>query len=182
MLQYIQVVKMRSKKDQKIYDKTKAFLIKNQEDDIEKKMKAIDEILAVEDKKERYSYLYDLICDYLDNEFQTKNICGFHDGLCKRRCDMIEKNIKKDTYLNGCCHSYRHNRTCEHLDKEKGCQIKNIGCKTFTCHFLKKQGFHYSLDKIYLAKYFFNARQKFYIENTFFVDKDVIMDGILKRG
>ena len=44
MLQYIQVVKMRSKKDQKIYDKTKAFLIKNQEDDIEKKMKAIDEI------------------------------------------------------------------------------------------------------------------------------------------
>lgn len=173
---------MRSKRDQKIYEKTKKFLEKKKEENIEEKMKIIDQVLEKKEGEERYSFLYDLICDYLDEEFRKKNICGFKNNLCKRRCDMMERNIKKDTYENGCCHSYFHGRDCEHLKPPYGCQIKNIGCKTFTCFYLRKQGYHYTLNKIYLSRYFFNRRQKFYIENTFFVDKPVIMEGILKRA
>ena len=171
---------MRSKKDQKIYDKTKRYLEKKGDKDISKKMKVIDSVLEHKDKKERYSYLYDLICDYLDQEFRSKNICGFSNNLCRRRCDMMERNIKKDTYLNGCCHSYSEGKDCEHLTSN-GCGIKNIACKTYTCFYLRKRGYRYTLDNIYLSRYFFNRRQKFYIENTHFVDKSVIMKGILER-
>lgn len=172
---------MRSKRDQKIYEKTKKFLEKNKEENIDEKMKLIGQILEKKEGEERYSFLYDIICDYLDEEFRKNNICEFKNNLCKRRCDMMERNIKKDTYENGCCHSYLHGRDCKHLKPPYGCQIKNIGCKTFTCSYLRKQGYRYTLDKIYLSKYFFNRRQKFYMENTFFVDKLIIMEGILKR-
>lgn len=170
-----------SRKDQKIYEKTRKYLQKMNDPEIDEKMEVISQALAKEEGEERYSYLYDQICEYLDREFREKNICGFHNNLCKRRCDMKSRKVKKDTYENGCCHSYLHGRDCEHLKPPFGCQIKNIGCKTFTCYFLRKQGYRYTLDKIYLSRYFFNRRQKFYIENTFFVDKPIIMIGILKR-
>ncbi len=173
--------KTRSKKDQKIYDKTKKYLEKMGDEEIDQKMKQIDQILDKEEGEERYSYLYDLLCDYLDSEFREKNICGFHNNLCKKRCHMIEKGIKKSTYDNGCCYSYLHGRDCKNLNAPYGCKVKNLGCKTFTCSYLKKQGYRYTLDKIYLSRYFFNQRQKFYIENTFFVDKPIIMEGIMKR-
>lgn len=174
--------KMRSKKDQRIYDKTKAYLEKIEDDDIDTKMKMIDQVLAIQDGEERYSYLYDLICDYLDYEFRSKNICGFHCGICKRRQDMMDRKIKKETYSDGCCYGYQMSRACEYLIPGKGCSIKNIACKTFTCFYLRKKGYRYKLDHIYLAKYFFNRRQKWYMENTYFVDKPVVMSGIMKRG
>lgn len=172
---------IRSKKDQLIYDKTKKYLEKIKETEIEGKMKIIDQILEKEEGEERYSYLYDILCDYLDQEFKKNDICGFHNNICKRRCHMMEENKEKDTYDNGCCYSYLHKRNCEHLNAPYGCKIKNLGCKTFTCFYLKKQGIRYSLSQIYLSRYFFNRRQKFYIEHTFFVDKPVIMEGIMKR-
>lgn len=177
----LKMKKVRSKKDQSIYDKTKKYLEKIKETEIEEKMKVIDQILEKEVGEERFSYLYDILCDYLDQEFKKKNICGFHNNICKRRCHMIEENKKKDTYDNGCCYSYLHKRNCEHLNAPYGCKIKNLGCKLFTCSYLKKQGIRYKLNQIYLSRYFFNRRQKFYIENTFFVDKPVIMEGILRR-
>lgn len=176
------MVSVRTRKDKRIYAKTKKYLEKKNDIDIDSKLKVIDKVLDISDKSERLSYLYDLICDYLDNEFRTKNICDFNCGLCKRRRDLMERNIKKETYLNGCCYSYRKGRLCEYLDSEKGCQIKNIGCKLFTCFYLRKEGYRYHLKDIYLSRYFFNGRQKFYIENTFFVPKEIIMQGIIERG
>ena len=170
------------KKDKLIFDKTKKYLEKTNDSEIEEKIKIINEVLDIKDKEKRYSYLYDLICDYLDNEFRTKDICGFNCGLCKRRRNMIERNIKKDTYENGCCYGYLNKEACQHLIPGKGCSVKNIACKTFTCFYLRKQGYRYKLNDIYLARYFFNPRQKFYMENTFFVDKEEIMKGIMKRG
>lgn len=171
-----------SNKDKKIYLKTKKYLERINDQEVSKKMKVIDKILAISDKEERYNYLYDLICDYLDNEFKEKNICGFNCGICKRRKDMMERNIKKETYKDGCCYGYKKGEVCEYLIPGKGCSIKNIACKTFTCFYLRKQGYHFKLNDIYLARYFFNYRQKYYMENTYFVDKDVIMNGIMKRG
>ena len=130
-----------ARKDQKIYDKTKSYLEKIHDCDIANKMKIIESVLKIEDKEMRYSKLYDLICDYLDNEFHSKNICGFCCGICKRRKDMIDKNIKKDTYENGCCYGYKQGGICEYLIPGVGCSIKNIACKTFTCFYLRKQLF-----------------------------------------
>ena len=171
-----------SSKDKRIYLKTKKFLENRNIPNIDEKLKIIESVLEIKDKKERVSYLYDLICDYLDNEFTEKNICDFNCGVCKRRKAMIKQKISKKTYQNGCCYSYLQNSNCQYLDSEKGCQIKNIACKLFTCDYLKKQGYRYKIDDIYFARYFFNIRQKFYIKNTFFVPKDVVLKGILERG
>jgi len=156
-------------KDQNISDEEK-----------DERIVVIKNILAIKDRFERYSKLYDMICDYLDTEFRTKNVCGFKDDLCSRRRDMIERGIKKDSYKNGCCHGYKAGGDCVHL-KDGHCTIKNIACKTFTCPFLRKQGIKYSINQIYFAKYFFNFRQKLYMQTTFFVDKDVVLKGILER-
>lgn len=170
------------KKDKRIYQKTKRYLEKTQDPKINEKLGIINEILKINNKEKRYSYLYDLICDYLDGEFRDKNICGFDCGICKKRKNMIKKHVKKENYENGCCYGYKEGKTCEYLEPGKGCKIKNIACKTFTCFYLRKQGYRYKLENIYLSKYFFNRRQKFYMENTFFVDKPVVMKGIMKRG
>ena len=171
-----------SSKDKKIYLKTKAYLEKIKDPKINQKMKVVDKVLSITDKEARYSYLYDLICDYLDNEFKKKNICDFNCGICKRKKELLKKNSQKENYKNGCCYSYIKGKTCEHLLPDKSCDIKNIACKMFTCFYLRKQGHRYRLNNIYLGRYFFNYRQKFYMENTFFVDKDIVMKGILKRS
>lgn len=150
------------------------------EDEKETRIKIVKEILKEKDTKQRYSKLYDMICDYLDHEFICKNVCGFNNGICSKRQYMIDRGIKKDSYENGCCHGYKEKKTCEHL-KNGRCSIKNIACKIFTCPFLKLKGINYSINKIYFARYFFNFRQKFYMQNTYFVDKDIILEGILKR-
>ena len=169
--------------DRKIFKKTKRLIDNDKtltKKEKEKRIKLIEELLNEKNIEKRYSKLYDMICDYLDNEFINKNVCGFKNNLCSRRQYMIEKGIKKDTYLNGCCHSYKEGKDCEHL-KNGRCSIKNIACKTFTCPYLKLKGKNYSINKIYFAKYFFNFRQKFYMQNTYFVDKDIVLKGILER-
>ena len=80
-----------------------------------KRIKVVENILKEKNIEKRYSKLYDMICDYLDNEFINKNVCGFQNDLCSKRRYMIEKGIKKDSYINGCCHSYKHSNDCEHL-------------------------------------------------------------------
>ncbi len=170
-------------KDQVIWEKSVKSINEDKTiDEREKKrrIKTVKSLLDEGDVEKRYSKLYDMICDYLDEEFRSKNICDFKGSLCVRRRNMIAKGIKKDTYENGCCHGYKEKHDCEHLC-DGHCSIKNIACKIFTCPFLKKKGIHYSLNQIYFAKYFLNYRQKFYAENTFFVDKSVVLKGILER-
>ena len=74
----------KNQKDNHIYQKTKNYLKRKNEPNIEEKMKVVENILKIKDSEKRYSYLYDLICDYLDYEFKEKDICGFDCGLCKK--------------------------------------------------------------------------------------------------
>ena len=173
--------KLREVKDKIIYNKAENYLKKKHEKDINKKLKLIKKVLKKKDIKERYSYLYDLLCDYLDNEFKEKNICDFNCGICKKKMHLKEKNIKKDTYINGCCHSYIDKKDCDHLNKDGSCNVKCLGCKLFTCNYLKKQGYKYKLKNIYLSRYFFNYWQRNFIEYTFRKPKEYVLNGILKR-
>ena len=164
---------IRNIKDKIIYKRTEDYLIKNHEKNINKKLKIVKKVLNKKDIEERYSYLYDLLCDYLDNEFKEKNICDFNCGICKKRKHLKEQNIKKSTYIN--------KKNCDHLNNNGSCNIKCLGCKLFTCNYLKKQGYKYRLKDIYLSKYFFNYWQRNFIEYTFRKPKEYVLKGILKR-
>ena len=173
---------MYTKKDQKIYNKTKKFLENINDTEIEEKMKKIDSVLKISDTKERYSYLFELICDYLDNEFRKNNLCDFDNcGLCKRRRALKEKNPNKETYLYGCCYSYINKRVCPFLNKDGSCTNRNIGCKLFTCHYLKKEGYSFNLNDIYLSKYFFTKKEKKYLDEHIYLTKEVVMDHLMKH-
>ena len=113
----------------------------------------------------RYSYIYDKVCDYLDNEFVTNNICGFKDNICK----SVENNSHCKESRYGCC--YGRNRGLCHYLKDNKCSIKSISCKLFTCRYLKKEKINYKINDIVLLKYFFNMRQKFILDTSLFKDK-----------
>lgn len=171
-------------KDVQILNKTTKHINKLDITDQEKKeyLTILKKALDITDKEMRVNYLYDEMCTYLDNEFRKKDLCGFCDKLCKRRRNLIERGIKKETYDNGCCYSYSKGENCKYLG-DKGCTIKCLGCKLFTCFYLRKtEKARYKVDSIPFVKYFFNARQKFYMENTFFTEKDTIVKEVLKRG
>ena len=119
--------------------------------------------------------------DYLDNEFRSKNLCGFDCGMCKQRRAMKEKGIKKPSYDNGCCYSFRKRELCEYIDPSSGCKIRNIACKLYTCIPLKREGYRFHLRNIYIARYFLNRRQKLYAAFTYFTPKDKIVDELIKR-
>ena len=168
--------------DEKIYKKTKKFLEEKNDPNILEKLKIIEEVLNIKNKEERLYYLYDLICNYLDKEFKDNNICEFKCDICIRGRDAIDRKIKKETYKNGCCYNDMSKHNCMYLEEDGTCKTKNIGCKLFTCHYLKKKGYKYRLNDIYLAKYFFNLRQKLYIESAFRLSKEEVIKGILERG
>ena len=54
--------------------------------------------------KQRYEYLYDEICEYLDNQFITNNYCDFKNDQC-----IANRKSKFMNNIMGCCHSSRYN-------------------------------------------------------------------------
>lgn len=127
------------------------------------------------DLEKRYSYIYDVVCTYLDNEFKNKNICCFENN----RCISVRNNGHCRESLNGCCYGTKRG-LCKNF-KDGRCTIKAISCKLFTCRYLKKQGVKYRVNDIFLLKYFFNIRQKFLLENSIFKDKDEIIKLLLEN-
>lgn len=137
--------------------------------------------MQYENKVQMYNYLYDSICDFLDNEFVTKNICGFKNDKCK---------IKANTDVTmGCCH-HNGNKyfgilygsklcTCEYLI-DRRCTAQCITCKLFTCDELEKEGIKYTVNNIPLLKYFFNPIQKFVVISSHFTPKDKILKRIIR--
>lgn len=179
-------------KIKKICDKSKIRLGKNYqgknvvaiiENNIEDNQEIINIITAIlyEDIKEKYNYIYDTVCDYLDNEFINNNLCDFKNDKCK---------VKRNTKVTmGCCHHCKNKyfgilysnklQMCEHL-KDKRCSAKCITCKLFTCDELRKEGFKYTTENIALLKYFFNPLQKFIIISSYFTPKEKIMKKLLR--
>lgn len=130
--------------------------------------------INLRDKKKRYAYIYDVVCDYLDKEFHDKNICGFSDNVCL----SVKNNSHCPESLHGCCYG-RNRGLCKNFKNGK-CQIKSISCKLFTCRYLKKNKIKYKINDIPLLKYFFNLRQKFIIDTSIFKDKEETIELLLK--
>ena len=133
-------------------------------------------ILNAKTKKEKYELIYDYSCDYLDNEFITKKLCNFKDDMCVRnRCRT--RGVK----VSSCCERNKTRIICDKFDNvNKCCTIKSIGCKLFTCYYLRKKGIRYRVNDVPYLKYFLSIRQKAICINSIFKDKEENIDKWMK--
>lgn len=128
---------------------------------------------------ERYNYIYDAVCNYLDSYFYGKNLCDFKDNKCGEK-----RNTSSTT---GCCHHFKHKWLgplsklvlCEHLKEDYTCGAKCISCKLFTCDYLKKKGVKFRIKDILLLDTFFNPLQKYFIKYMVFTPKEKILKRLM---
>ena len=128
---------------------------------------------------ERYNYIYDTVCDYLDNYFYGKNLCDFKDNKCGEK-----RNTSSTT---GCCHHFKNKWLgplsklvlCEHLNEDYTCKAKCISCKLFTCDYLEKKGIKFRIKDILLLNTFFNPLQKYFIKYMVFTPKEKIIKRLM---
>lgn len=151
-------------------DKIKYIFKEEIDEDIKKELKNIEKAINIKDTKKRYSFIYDTVCDYLDNKYFGENLCGFDEnGICEyyRKIDP--------THYNGCC--YRDDRSlCKYFDeKHSKCTERGISCKLYSCPVLREKGINYRMKDIPLIKYFFNIKQKYIIKYSFFKPKPYVM-------
>ncbi|MDD3303845.1 MAG: hypothetical protein PHP54_02915 [Clostridia bacterium] len=143
-------------------------------------IRASIKLCNINDKKERYNFLYDEICDYLDEIVVKNNVCRFENDKCV---------AKKDTKCTmGCCHHYKNKyfgvlyernlHLCEY-QKDNRCQAKCITCKMYMCADMKKKGYKFTTQNVLLIKRYFNIAQKLVIVSSFFTTKERIMRKLL---
>lgn len=153
----------------------------------EKNKEQNDFILAINaifynTRYERYNYIYDKACDYLDSYFYGKNLCDFKDNQCGGK--------RGTSSLIGCCRHYKNMFLgpismksnfipCEHLKSDYTCGAKCISCKLFTCDYLNKKGIKFRIREILILDTFFNPLQKYVIKYGVFTPKDKIMKRIM---
>lgn len=129
---------------------------------------------------DRYSYIYDTVCDYLDKFFYGKNLCDFKNSKCGEK--------RNTTSTTGCCHHFKTKWLgpfskfvlCEYLNKEKyTCDAKCLPCKLFTCDYLERKGIKFKIKDILLLNVFFNPIQKYFIKYMVFTPKEKILKRLM---
>lgn len=134
-------------------------------------LKDIEKAINMKNKRERIEFIYDKVCDYLDDDFIKKNKCLFKNNQCiSDRSKNYDKNC-------GCCRS-RNGELCQYL-KDGRCTIRNMGCKFFVCPTLKKRGVTYKTTDFPLLKYFCSFRQRIVLRYTIFVPKEKVIERVL---
>lgn len=130
-------------------------------------------------KYERYNYIYDTVCDYLDSYFYGKNLCDFKNNKCGEKVNTSS--------LTGCCHHFKNKLLgpfsklvlCEYLNKDYTCSAKCISCKLFTCDYLEKKGIKFRIKDLLLLDTFFNPLQKYFIKYMVYTPKNKIIDRLM---
>ncbi len=128
---------------------------------------------------ERYNYIYDTVCNYLDSYFYGKDLCDFPNNKCGEK--------RNTSSLTGCCHHFRIKCLgpltklvlCEYLKEDYTCGAKCISCKLFTCDYLEKKGIKFRIKDILLLNVFFNPLQKYFIKYMVFTPKDKIIKRLM---
>ena len=163
-----------------------AFLIFNYNEEKEEHRYFFDALKAIllDDKKKMYEYIYDTVCEILDNNFYGKNLCDFNDNKCGAKA-----NTTCDT---GCCRHYENrilgpfkfnNKLvqCEHL-KNYRCSVQCLPCKLFTCDYLEKKGIKFRIKDIFLLDTFFNPFQKITLKFAVYTTKDIIIKRLILKS
>lgn len=165
--------------DKKIRNIIKSEQLKLKDEEFANIMQALD----IKDKKERYIFLYDRTCEYLDSFFYEKNYCDFRDNKCG------EKRTTNSTI--GCCRHYKNKFLgpflignkfvkCEYLGEDCKCSAKCLSCKLYTCDYLEKKGVKFNIDDIPYLYLFFNPIQKWIIKTSVYTTKEKIIKKLLK--
>lgn len=135
---------------------------------------------------EQYDFIYDTLCDKLDEKFQKENLCDFKNDQC-----IANRAGASAHDTMGCCYSFKYSKSifkfiedvklCTYLDN-KQCSTKCITCKLFICKYLRDKGIEIKLDEFLLVSSFFNKKQKEIISNNFFTKKDFILEKLIKNA
>ncbi len=149
----------------------------------EKQKEFISAINAIfyDNRCNRYNYIYDSVCEYLDDFFYGKNLCDFKNNKCGEK--------RNTSSVTGCCHHFKPKWLgplspklvlCEYLNKENyTCDAKCLPCKLFTCDYLEKKGVKFKIKDILLLDVFFNPIQKYFIKYMVFTPKEKILKRLL---
>lgn len=167
------------------YDNYKLkYIISNYNDDIITALKAI----CISDIKERYTFIYDSIFNYLDKIWKEKNPCNFCDNKC-----IATREGKFINQENGCCYSFEYSdslftpsfiknkKQCQYLKDDKSCATENMSCKLHVCHYLKKyKNFNIDIDNNLLFKSFFSKKQQLILKYNHFHIKEELINKLLE--
>ena len=143
-------------------------------------LKEFFNVLSMQDVNQRNSYIYDLACDYFDDLFREKDLCAFRDDACS-----CQRACKTKHTTMGCCYAFYYRKydgmpvyigECPHLTPT-GCDTKCLGCKIFSCRYLKSLGYKFKSDDYFLLRTFLNKKQKNYTDTTYFKTKDEVLEG-----
>jgi len=144
----------------------------------------LNKIRIINKKKARlqYEFIYNKVCEDLDNKFYGKNLCDFQNDKCGEK--------RNTSSLVGCCRPYKNKlispffpsnfnrlQMCKYL-KDKKCSAECISCKLYTCDFLRKKGVLFKINDIQLLKNF-NLIQKYIIKYSVFTPKEKIINRLL---
>ncbi|MCL2229320.1 MAG: hypothetical protein FWC00_05870, partial [Firmicutes bacterium] len=140
-----------------------------------------EKALEITEKRERYEYVYDAICNFLDSDFKQKNHCEFVDGKC-----FVNRKDSTGFKHGGCCCSYdytfllniKRRKTCKYLSKS-GCEVKCLTCKAYTCASLRMRGVEFKVSKIPNIKKVFSRKQILVLDRNFFCTKEDIINRLL---
>ncbi|HCC04207.1 MAG TPA: hypothetical protein DEP51_05055 [Clostridiales bacterium] len=156
-------------------------IVNNENEEIISCIKAI----FIENRDERYEYIYDTLCKQLDQLWNNENPCKFENNIC-----ISERSTMKNPRVNGCCYAFWYKNLgsqivgvhqCEHLHPTSHCQNPNLTCKVFVCPYLRKHSsFKIELNKLILVKVFFNRYQKIVLRNNFFIEKNRFLEKLKK--
>ena len=135
--------------------------------------------IFIDNRDEKYEFIYNTICNQLDQKWINENPCKFENNICI--CERQYKNPRE----NGCCYAFWYKNLgsqitgihqCEHLHPTEHCRNVNITCKLYVCPYLKKHSnFRIKLGKLIMGKIFFNKYQKIIIKNNFFIKKEELL-------
>ena len=125
------------------------------------------------DKYDRYEYIYDTVCSYLDERI-SEGYCKFKDDIC------IRDRIKENGHKNGCCECKGRGKCKYLIDSE--CILGNcMACKLFTCKILRQKGIVHNIDDYVLTKYFFTNKQKDILRFSYWTPREIVLDRLIKN-
>lgn len=129
-----------------------------------KELEDVVHAFNIKDSYERLKYVYERLCDYLDDDYKKHNYCKFDsNGTCI--------NTRVNKIKTQCC------RQCKYISK-KGCTTKGLACKMFFCKYIKETKKVPNYHKYRLYKYFFNINQKIISTINFWENEDEQLNDI----
>jgi hypothetical protein len=124
----------------------------------------IVEALNIKNRKKRIAFIYDFVCDIIDESYYGKNICGFENNKCYAQREPYNDKC------NGCC------RLCLYQNP-KGCKTKNLSCKFYFCSDVIKRQSILKFEDFMILKCL-TFRQRILLKHNYFSKREEILNDL----